>query len=290
MNNKEIPKKVIKKYNKRNTTKYIQTLIAVFILALLYNFFIEPAYLVTGGINAVAVLLKYLFRINTKITLALTSLIFLIISYIFLGKEKTKGTLLATIMYPLFVYLTEYLKPLIHINMDDMLIMCIFIGVVGGVCNGFIYKAGFTNGGLPVISSILFEKFGIPIGKTNLVLNSILIIIGGYYFGLTMIMYAIIINYINSGVVDRILLGISKNKSIYIITNKGEEIKKFIVSEMNHSVTLLKGEGTFSKEKKNIILSVIPTKEYFQVTESIKLIDPDVFYVVSDAYEVGEMI
>lgn len=290
MNNKEIPKKVIKKYNKRNTTKYIQTLIAVFILALLYNFFIEPAYLVTGGINAVAVLLKYLFRINTKITLALTSLIFLIISYIFLGKEKTKGTLLATIMYPLFVYLTEYLKPLININMDDMLIMCIFIGVVGGVCNGFIYKAGFTNGGLPVISSILFEKFGIPIGKTNLVLNSILIIIGGYYFGLTMIMYAIIINYINSGVVDRILLGISKNKSIYIITNKGEEIKKFIVSEMNHSVTLLKGEGTFSKEKKNIILSVIPTKEYFQVTESIKLIDPDVFYVVSDAYEVSEMI
>lgn len=290
MNNKEIPKKVIKKYNKRNTTKYIQTLIAVFILALLYNFFIEPAYLVTGGINAVAVLLKYLFRINTKITLALTSLIFLIISYIFLGKEKTKGTLLATIMYPLFVYLTEYLKPLIHINMDDMLIMCIFIGVVGGVCNGFIYKAGFTNGGLPVISSILFEKFGIPIGKTNLVLNSILIIIGGYYFGLTMIMYAIIINYINSGVVDRILLGISKNKSIYIITNKGEEIKKFIVSEMNHSVTLLKGEGTFSKEKKNIILSIIPTKEYFQVTESIKLIDPDVFYVVSDAYEVSEMI
>ena len=290
MNNKEIPKKVIKKYNKRNTTKYIQTLIAVFILALLYNFFIEPAYLVTGGINAVAVLLKYLFRINTKITLALTSLIFLIISYIFLGKEKTKGTLLATIMYPLFVYLTEYLKPLININMDDMLIMCIFIGVVGGVCNGFIYKAGFTNGGLPVISSILFEKFGIPIGKTNLVLNSILIIIGGYYFGLTMIMYAIIINYINSGVVDRILLGISKNKSIYIITNKGEEIKKFIVSEMNHSVTLLKGEGTFSKEKKNIIFSVIPTKEYFQVTESIKLIDPDVFYVVSDAYEVSEMI
>lgn len=290
MNNKEIPKKVIKKYNKRNTTKYIQTLIAVFILALLYNFFIEPAYLVTGGINAVAVLLKYLFRINTKITLALTSLIFLIISYIFLGKEKTKGTLLATIMYPLFVYLTEYLKPLIHINMDDMLIMCIYIGAVGGVCNGFIYKAGFTNGGLPVISSILFEKFGIPIGKTNLVLNSILIIIGGYYFGLTMIMYAIIINYINSGVVDRILLGISKNKSIYIITNKGEEIKKFIVSEMNHSVTLLKGEGTFSKEKKNIILSIIPTKEYFQVTESIKLIDPDVFYVVSDAYEVSEMI
>ena len=290
MNEKEIPKKVIKNYKNRTIAKYVQTLIAVFILALLYNFFIEPAYLVIGGINAVAVLSKYLFRINPKITLTIASLFFLIISYIFLGKEKTKGTLLATIAYPIFVYLTEYLKPLIHINMDDMLIMCIFIGAVGGICNGFIYKAGFTNGGLPVISSILFEKFRIPIGKTNLVLNSILIIIGGYYFGLTMIMYAIIINYINSGVVDKILLGISKNKSIYIITEKSDEIKKFIVNEMKHSVTTLKGEGSFSQKNKNVILSVIPTKEYFQVTESIKLIDPDVFYVVSDAYEVSEMI
>jgi len=290
MNEKEIPKKVIKNYKNRTIAKYVQTLIAVFILALLYNFFIEPAYLVIGGINAVAVLSKYLFRINPKITLTIASLFFLIISYIFLGKEKTKGTLLATIAYPIFVYLTEYLKPLIHINMDDMLIMCIFIGAVGGICNGFIYKAGFTNGGLPVISSILFEKFKIPIGKTNLVLNSILIIIGGYYFGLTMIMYAIIINYINSGVVDKILLGISKNKSIYIITEKSDEIKKFIVNEMKHSVTTLKGEGSFSQKNKNVILSVIPTKEYFQVTESIKLIDPDVFYVVSDAYEVSEMI
>jgi len=290
MNEKEIPKKVIKNYKNRTIAKYVQTLIAVFILALLYNFFIEPAYLVIGGINAVAVLSKYLFRINPKITLTIASLFFLIISYIFLGKEKTKGTLLATIAYPIFVYLTEYLKPLIHINMDDMLIMCIFIGAVGGICNGFIYKAGFTNGGLPVISSILFEKLKIPIGKTNLVLNSILIIIGGYYFGLTMIMYAIIINYINSGVVDKILLGISKNKSIYIITEKSDEIKKFIVNEMKHSVTTLKGEGSFSQKNKNVILSVIPTKEYFQVTESIKLIDPDVFYVVSDAYEVSEMI
>lgn len=290
MNEKEIPKKVIKNYKNRTIAKYVQTLIAVFILALLYNFFIEPAYLVIGGINAVAVLSKYLFRINPKITLTIASLFFLIISYIFLGKEKTKGTLLATIAYPIFVYLTEYLKPLIHINMDDMLIMCVFIGAVGGICNGFIYKAGFTNGGLPVISSILFEKFKIPIGKTNLVLNSILIIIGGYYFGLTMIMYAIIINYINSGVVDKILLGISKNKSIYIITEKSDEIKKFIVNEMKHSVTTLKGEGSFSQKNKNVILSVIPTKEYFQVTESIKLIDPDVFYVVSDAYEVSEII
>lgn len=290
MSKKDLSKKVIKKYEKRNIVKYSQTLLAVFILALLYNFFIEPAYLTTGGINAVAVLLKFLFRVNPKITLTITSIFFLIISYIFLGKEKTKGTLLAAIAYPIFIYLTDYLRPLIHINMDDMLIMCIFIGTIGGICNGIIYKFGFTTGGLPVISSILFERFGIQIGKTNLVLNTILILIGGHYFGITMIMYAVIINYINSVIVDKILLGISKNKSIYIVTKKSGEIKKFIVEEMNHSVTTLKAEGKLNKESKDLILSVIPTKEYFKVIESIKLIDPDVFYIVSNTYEVSKMI
>ena len=189
-------------------------------------------------------------------------------------------------MYPLFVYLTGYLKPLVTISLDDMLIISIFIGAIGGLCNGLIYKTGFNNGGLPVISQILFEKFRIPMGHTNLVLNSILIIIGGYYFGITMIMYAIIINYVNSIVVDKILLGISKNKSIYIVTEKSKEIKDFIIKEMDHSVTVFEVEGSYSKTKKEILMTVIPTREYFQITESIKLLDPKVFYVVNDAYEV----
>lgn len=280
---KEITEDVLKKSSKLH--RYLQMIISLFGLALLYNFFIQPAYLTTGGINAIAILLKYLFKIKPVITLSITSIIFIIISFLFLGKEKTKGTIVGAILYPVFVYLTSYLKPLINVNMDDMLIMSIFIGLIGGICNGMIYKTGYSNGGLPVISLILFEKFKIPVGKTNLVLNAILILIGGYYFGITMIMYAIIINYINSIVVDKILLGISKNKSIYIVTEKSKDIKDFIIKDMDHSVTIFEIEGKNKDTKKEILMTVIPTREYFQITESIKLLDPKVFYVVCDAYE-----
>ena len=58
------------------------------------------------------------------------------------------------------------------------------------------------------------------------------------------------------------------------------------MNEMKHTVTVFEAEGAYSGKKKDIILSIIPTREYFQITESIKLLDPDVFYVVSDAYEV----
>ena len=87
-------------------------------------------------------------------------------------------------------------------------------------------------------------------------------------------------------VVDKILLGVSKNKSIYIVTDEGDKIKNFITKEMNHTITVFSVEGAYSGKKREILLTVIPTKEYFKITESIKVLDPNIFYVVSDAYEV----
>ena len=281
----EIEEKILKKAKKNTFLRYLQLVIALFILACVYNFLIQPAYITSGGVNGIAVLLKYNFRIPSIITISIILLLLLIVSYIFLGKEKTKNTLLATILYPLFIYLTGFLKPLIQVNMNDLLIISIFIGVIGGISNGILYKVGFNNGGLPIISQILYEKFKIPMGKTNFVLNSIIVLIGGYYFGLTMIMYAIIINYINGISVDKILLGISKNKTLYIVTEQGDKIKEFITNDMHHSFTIFKVEGAYTNQKREVIFTIVPTREYFQITESIKLLDKNVFYVVSDAYE-----
>lgn len=286
MKNHNIKESIFNKSPKSTTARYIQMIISLFVSALLYNFFIEPANIATGGVNGIAVIFKHIFRLKPAITIFIISAILLVFSYIFLGKEKTKGTFVATITYPLFVYLTNYLSPLIQIDMDDLLIISIFIGLIGGICNGLLYKTGFSNGGLPIISQILFEKFKIPIGKTNFVINSIIVVIGGYYFGITMIMYAIIINYINSLVVDKILLGVSKNKSIFIVTSNATQIKDFIMKEMKHTVTIFNVEGAYSKKNKEILMTVIPSREYFEITESIKILDKNIFYVVSDAYEV----
>ena len=286
MEENKIKNIVFKESKISNIQRYIQMIISIFILALLYNVIIQPANITSGGINSIAILLKHLFRIKPLLTISCLTAFFIFISYVFLGKKKTRGTLIAAILYPLFVYLTSFLRPLINIDMSDMLMISILVGVISGFCNGLLYKTGFSNGGLPVISQILNKKFKIPMGKSNLVINSIIVLVGGYYFGLNMIMYAIIINYINSIIVDKIMLGISKNKSIYIVTKEKEKIKKFIMEDMKHAVTIIKGEGAYLNKKEDVILSIIPTREYFEVTESIKLIDPDVFYIVSDAYEV----
>ena len=287
MEEKTIKESVLLKSNKTKLSRYIVMLISLLISAILYNFLIQPAKIVTGGVNGIALINYSINKINPSITILIISIIMLILSYIYLGKECTTGTLIATFAYPLLVQITSYLTKYITIDMSDLLVISIFIGVIGGLSNGILYKTGFSNGGLPIISQILFKYHNIPIGKTNFIINTVIILLGSLIYGTTMILYAIIILYINSLIVDKIILGTSKNKAIYIITSKEEDIKEFLIKEMSHTATVFSVKGAFLDKKRKMILTVIPTREYFQVTESIKLLDPDAFYIVNNAYEVS---
>ena len=286
MNSKNIKEKVFEEAGAKLLPRYFFMIISLFISALLYNFLLQPAKIVSGGIAGLAIINKHQNNVEPYMTILIISIIMLILSYIFLGKERTKGTILATFIYPLFVYLTGFLTRYIKIDMSDLLVISIFIGVIGGISNGMLYKTGFSNGGLPIISQILFKYYKIPIGKTNFIINILIILLGGYIFGTTMIMYAIIINYINSLIVDKMVLGISKNKAIYIMTQQEDKVKKFLIDDMNHTATVFNVNGGFLNKKGEMILTVVPTREYFEVTESIKILDPNVFYVVNNAYEV----
>lgn len=286
MEDKTIKQKVIEKSNQTLLSRYIIMLVALFVSALLYNILLQPTKIVTGGVNGIAIINKYLNGINPSITIFAISAVMLILSYIYLGKKRTLGTLIATFAYPILVEVTSHLTKYIYIDLTDLLVISIFIGVIGGLANGMIYKTGFSNGGLPIISQILFEEYGIPIGKTNFVINVIIILIGSYFFGTNMIMYAIIILYINSLIVDKIILGSAKSKAIYIFTSKEQTIKDFLFNDMKHSATIFNVKGGFLNKNRQMILTVIPTSEYFEVTESIKILDPQVFYLVNNAYEV----
>ena len=126
----------------------------------------------------------------------------------------------------------------------------------------------------------------IPIAKSSFVINISIVLLGSVFFGITNAMYAIIFLYINSLVLDKVLLGISNNKAFYIITSNEDAIRNYLANTLKHSATTFDVKGGYLQKKRQVILTVIPSKEYFRVTEGIKLLDKNAFFVVTDAYEV----
>ena len=85
---------------------------------------------------------------------------------------------------------------------------------------------------------------------------------------------------------DKVVLGISDNKVFYIITDKDEEIKTYIMDYLKHGVTIFDVKGGYKKEKDNVLMTVLPTKDYYRLREGIKEIDKNAFFIVTDSYEV----
>lgn len=278
---------IINQVQKRDIIKrIIILLISLLVLSFVYNLLLLPTDLVAGGVNGIAIITNYVYEIDSSLMIFLISLSCLFFSLMYLGKERTLGSILATFIYPLFVKLTALLTQNITINYDDKFLIIIFAGVIGGLANGFIYKTGFSNGGLPIISQILYKYHKIPIAKSSMVINSIIIIIGSIFLGWSMLMYAIILVFINNLMIDKVLLGISNNKAFYIVTTKEKEVREYIMNNLKHTVTIFDVKGAFLEKKRNVLFSVIPKRDYYRLTEGIKLIDPKVFFVVEDAYEV----
>ena len=280
---------ILKKVKKKNFIKRVVTLlISLLILAFVYNILLLPTGLVAGGINGIAIITNYVYEIDSTIMIFLISAVCLLFSLMYLGIERTTGSVLATFIYPILIKITSLIIKSINIsiNYEDMFLIIIFAGVIGGIANGFIYKTGFSNGGLPIISQILYKYYKIPIVKSNMIINSIIILIGSIFFGWSMMMYAIILVFINNIMIDKVLLGISSKKAFYIVTTKEKEIRQYIVEKLKHTVTIFNVKGAFLEKNQKVLLSVIPKRDYYKLTEGIKLIDPKVFFLVEDAYEV----
>ena len=98
-------------------------------------------------------------------------------------------------------------------------------------------------------------------------------------------MYSILILYMISIISDRIVLGTSDNKMCYIITDKEEEIKGYILDILSHGATIFRAKGGTDKRKENVIMTVVPSKRYQELKDGIEKIDEDAFFIVTDSYE-----
>ena len=260
--------------------------IALFLSSIIYNLILLPLKLVTGGAGSLATITNYLYDINPALMIFIICAATLVVSFMYLGYEKTAGSIYGCIISPIFVQLTSPIRNMSLVDTGDVLLLVIFAGILGGIASGLMYKSGYSSGGYSTIIQILFYKLKIPRAKASLVLCGATVLLGAYFFGLTNALYAIIYIYIESIVMDRVLLGISKNKAFYIITDKEQEVKEYIIETLKHTVTTFDVKGGFLEDKRKVMLTVIPSREYYRLTEGIKKIDEKAFFVVTDSYQV----
>ena len=277
-------KKVIKQ--KIRIKELIEFIIGCFLVALAFNLFMSPNNLVAGGVSGFSLILKHFFGLNPSTIISVANVFLIILSFLVLGKEKTKATILGSILFPVFVSMTEHLSTYISFKESEMILIAVFGGVLQGLGAGLIFRAGYSTGGTDILNMIVSKIFKISLGNSMFFTDGTIIVIGAFVFGFNHLMYSLIILYLISTLTDKVVLGISDSKAFYIITSKEKEVKDFVINELKHGVTEFNAKGGYNSENQTVLMSVVPTREYYKLKEGIHNIDKNAFFVAMDSYEV----
>lgn len=244
--------------------------------------------IVTSGSTGIAIFLTNYIQIDLSLMVFAVCSILLVLGFAVYGIEYGSKNILITILSPIFIKATTLLNNVISFDDTSLFLLAILAGILSGVGTGLVRKSGYSPGGLGVIYDIINNIFKISIGSASLICNTFIMMLSFINFGISEFIYGFVALYVSSVMTDRIMLGISNNKAFYIITRKPLDVKEYIISNLNYTVTIIDAKGGYSNKKKKMLICVIPTTQYTRVKEVIKEIDKDAFFLITDSYYVSK--
>lgn len=281
---------ILEKVNNKNLLlRTIITLIGTILLAMNYNLFLDPNDLVIGGLTGLSIIFKKMLHINPTMFIYGATAILIVIGLLLLEKKEIFKGMFVSLLYPFFITFTKPLCDILlrYMHTNDILIIVLLSSLIFGFANGIIYLAGFNTGGADVLMKIINKYMKVTEGRATFGMNIIVILLGGITFDINHVVYSAIILYTSSVIIDRMVIGISNTKLFYIATDKINEVKEFIIEELNTGVTLINTESGFLKKKKKLIMCVVDNKDYYLFKEAVLQIDPKAFVIIDDCYEVS---
>ncbi len=275
-------------YKSGRLSRYILFIIGVIMQAVAFTVFILPSNMVFG-VSGISVMLKAVLGINPAYMILLINIVLIIASLVYLGSDITKYTIVGAILYPVLVEVTANFPSYIDLGGTEPVIIALTGAALYGLGTGLVFRAGYTTGGTDVLKQIVSKYTKKSVGQSTLYVEGLIVTFGIFTFGWQSFIYSIISLAIISVITDKIMLGISEYKSFQVVTTKEKEIKKFILNELHHGVTIVDSKSGFADTHRYILFCTVPTKEYFILKEGILHIDKEAFFIVTDTYEVNSV-
>lgn len=269
----------------KNHSKYIHLLLGLFLAAFSFNLFLAPYNLAAGGISGLALIVGKVFQINMSQFIMVANLILLVLSYFLLGKEATKNTILGSILFPIFLDLTSKITSIINLSNLELLVIASLGGILSGLGYGLIFKSGFTSGGTDILNQLLEKYWHIPISTGIILIDGLITLSTAFVFDISTMIYAIIALLLISTFSNKAIIGEGSSKTVYIYSEKYNEIKKYLHEELKIDSTDFETVGGYSKKQGHVILTVVNNFEYYKLKDYITQVDQNAFLVVTNSYQ-----
>lgn len=262
---------------RKESWRIFSVVVASAIIALNLNSFVHYGGLIPGGFTGITLLIQRLvitffnFEVPFSIINIPLNLLPAAICFKYIGKRFTVYSLISIVLTGALVDILPY-----YDITYDPLLTSIFGGLINGFAIGICLRRNATTGGTDFISVLLSKKYNIDSWNYIFAGNAVVLIIAGLIYGWDKAMYSIIYQFITTQVLH-IMYKRYQRHTLFIITDKPQEVYEEIKAETNHGATLFKGIGCYKNEERNMLYSVVSSDEIHPVLARIRKVDEDAF-------------
>lgn len=294
---------------------WIGVLVGCTIMAAGFVYFINPYNIVPGGVYGLCIVLHSIFPEILIGTFGyMLDIPLMLISLVLLGAKLGGRTIVAALFMPTVMnILTQLSYPPEAIQTldasmllggcidlsNDLLLTSIVGGVLIGLGCGIVVKSQATTGGSEIVAMILYKYCHIRFSNGILLVDSLVVFIGLLVFGfgigidqsvttpsVLLSFYSFIAIFVTAKVLDFVINGKKDDKILFVISERPiNELRKFILEDLERTATLIKSEGLYTGTSKEMLFIVVSYKEVSEIKLKIKEADPTSFVVVTDAYD-----
>lgn len=255
------------------------------LFAVSINCFASPNNVAQGGVTGIAMIINYIAKLPIGMLVFAINIPLFIISAKAIGIRFLLKTLVATVMVSVALDAGALFMPAYE---GDRLLAALFGGVLSGAGMALIFLRGATTGGIDIVARLLQKKYPhIPIGRMILFIDLIVALAAAAVFkSIESALYSIIMIYLCSIVLDKLLYDAVNGIMLLIVTDKAREISEEIGLKLVRGSTIVKAVGSYTNEDKNMLICAVRRNELYDIRAIIKNHDNKAFTMVTEAGEI----
>lgn len=261
---------------------YVFLVVGTIIAAMALKFILIPNGIIDGGVVGISIIMEKLTSINVSIYTLLLNIPFLFFGYKQIGKTFVIKSLFAITSLSIWLSVFDGM----YLFTKNAMLASIFGGIFLGIGVGTVIRFGGSLDGTEMVAIVLDRKTEFSVGQIVMFFNLFIYTCAGFLFTKDGAMYSLVTYFVAYKLMDMMVEGMDKEKSILVITDRGEQIADAITARLGRGVTFLEGKGGYSRNEKQILYSVITRLEISKLKDMIKLIDENAFVAVSDVSDV----
>ncbi|MDD4203634.1 MAG: YitT family protein [Acholeplasmataceae bacterium] len=276
--------------NKTSMIEITQIIFGIILMNFGFYFFLLPYDLVTGGVSGIAVILNTL-GISPSLSILLMNIAFAILGLLTMGKNFFFKVILGSLVSPLVIFILEFL------NIDQMLILnqltesrlliSSLLGALGvGFGLGIVFRNGGSTGGIDILQNIMNKKYHLSYNVAFIFTDGIIVLIGLLFFrNIEHFLFSVGVVILSGLIIDNISILGRAGQTLFIVTEKEEEVKLAIFKELDRGTTVIDAKGGYSGKDKKLVICVTSKRELNLVRTVVDKADPDAFTFIAQTKE-----